>query len=175
MSFPGATYGSLIFSTEASFMDKLMISPFSVYSLLKAKYHLYCIFAMIMALICLPCVLLGIKLGEIIAVLLFCMGVMFFVSFQCARFNFKKMDIKATQYYNWQGMNFTGQLIAGIIVLLPGVMAFFMNKLFGENITLWIMSLIGLVFIATNRIWLRKISKSFEKTKYRRLECFREK
>jgi TM2 domain-containing membrane protein YozV len=46
--------------------------------------------------------------------------------------------------------------------------------LFNETITLISISLIGLVFIATNRIWLGKIGKNFEKSKYYRLECFRE-
>jgi hypothetical protein len=175
IAIPGVAYSSLIFSTEASFVDKLMIGPLSVYSLLKAKYHLYCIFAIIMALICIPAALLSIKLGEILAALFFCMGFMFFACFQCARFNFKKMDIKDTQYYNWQGMAFNGQMIGGIIVFLPGVMALFINELYGENITLWIMLIIGFIFILTNKFWLMSIVRNFEKTKYRRLECFREK
>jgi hypothetical protein len=175
IALPGCMYSLLIFSTEASFIEKLTISPFSVYSMLQTKYRLYCIFATVIALISLPCALFSVKFVEIIAALLFDMGIMFFAGFQCARLNYKKMDIKATQYYNWQGMNFNGQLIGFMIMLLPSVIVFFINRLFGENITLWIMSVIGFIFIVTNKLWLRSIALSFEKTRYRRLECFREK
>jgi hypothetical protein len=175
ISIPGATYCQLIFSSEASFMDKLMISPLSVYSILKAKYRLYCLFAIIMFLIFLPSLFLRVKLIELSAAFLFAVGFMYFACFQCARFNFKRMDIKATKYYNWQGFNSYQQIIGFATVLVPCGIIFLINLLCGENITLLVMTITGLWFVVTNKFWLMSIAKSFEKTKYRRLECFREK
>jgi hypothetical protein len=37
------------------------------------------------------------------------------------------------------------------------------------------MSVVGLAFIVTHRIWLKMIAEKFVKTKYKRLERFRKK
>jgi hypothetical protein len=128
-----------------------------------------------MFMILLPSLLLSVKLIELLAAFLFSLGFIYFVCFQCARFNFKGMDIKATKYYNWQGFNSYQFIIGFIVVFLPGCIAFAINQFFGENIVLLVMSITGIGFIVTNKCWLMSIAKSFEKTRYRRLECFREK
>jgi hypothetical protein len=172
---PGATYSQFIFSTEASFMDKLMISPLSVYSILKAKYRLYCLFAIIMVIIFLPSMLLGVKPTEILSAFLYSIGFIYFACFQSARYNLKALDIKATKYYNWQGFSANQHIISFITLLGSMGIIFLIDLFWGENITLLVMSIIGIVFIVTNKFWLLSISRNFEKTKYRRLECFREK
>jgi hypothetical protein len=172
---PGVIYSQFIFSTEASFIDKLTISPLPVYSILKAKYRLYCFFAMIVAILFLPGILLEVKVIEILSAFLFAIGFMYFVGFQCARFNYKRLDIKATKYYNWQGFTWNQQAISLLALFVPGGIIFLINHFGGENTTLLIMAVIGLGFIVTNKFWLISLSRNFEKTRYRRLECYREK
>jgi hypothetical protein len=174
MVLPGATYCQFVFSTEASFIEKLIISPFPIYSILKAKYRLYCFFAFVMLAILLPSVLSGVKLEEIVSAFLFVIGLLYFVCFQCARFNIKSYDIKATKYYNWQGATSNQQVIGLVALFVPLGIVFLINQLFGENITLLMMSIIGIVFILTSKFWLMSISRDFEKNKYYRLACFRE-
>jgi hypothetical protein len=174
ISIPGATYSQFIFSAEASFMDKLMISPVSIYAVLKAKYRLYCCFAFVIMIIIFPSILFTVSLIEILSSFIFTIGFMYFVCFQCARFNFKRLNIKATKYYNWQGMTINQQIISFIAIFGSGGVIFIIDKLFGENITLLIMSITGLCLILTNKFWLSSISRNFAKTRYHRLECFRE-
>jgi hypothetical protein len=176
ISFPGALYSQFIFSSEGNFIDKLTVAPFPVYRLLNTKYYLYCFFALITMVIMLPSFLLGIKLTEILSAFLFAVGTMYFSFFQSARYNFKSLDIKATKYYNWQGFSFMGQWFVPIFSLFISIgVIVLIYQMLGKNIALLFMSITGIAFIATNKFWLKSIARSFEKTRYRRLEYFREK
>ncbi|GHT76186.1 hypothetical protein FACS189463_0770 [Bacteroidia bacterium] len=119
--------------------------------------------------------LLDVKFMELIAAFLFAVGFAFFGLFYSSLLSYKGFDIKASYFMNYQGAD-SGNYFFPMVVMLVGVgfIALF-DWLSNEIITLIAMSFAGLIFIITNRIWLEKIGKSFEKTKYRRLECFREK
>jgi hypothetical protein len=176
ISMPGVTYSTFIFSAESSFIEKLVITPFPVYSILKAKYELYCLFAMIMTIIFFPSVFLGVRLNELLSSFFCSIGFMYFMNFQSACYNRKSFDIKARKYYNWQGYSTISQYIIPIVSFIGSMGGIALIYLFlGENITLIFMSVIGIGFILTNKFWLKAISRNFENNKQYRLECFREK
>jgi hypothetical protein len=131
--------------------------------------------AIIMVFIFLPTILFGIKLSEIISSFLFSIGCFYFGCFQNGRFNIKKLDIKDKKYYNWQGYSLFQYLSTGLIFVIGIGIIFIINQLFGEEITLWVISIIGIIFILTNKLWLMSISRNFMKNRHYRLECFREK
>ncbi|MDR0865248.1 MAG: DUF5687 family protein [Candidatus Symbiothrix sp.] len=164
-----------IVNINAAFIEKQLITPLSIFQLFQAKYRLYCIVSIVLFILFLPSLFFGIKLMELVAGLLFAVGFGFLGLFYLSLWAYKPFDIKASYFANYQGFD-AGSYFSPILGLMLafGFTALF-YWLFNETITLIAMSLIGLVFIVTNRIWLKKISKSFEKTKYYRLECFREK
>jgi hypothetical protein len=170
-----ANFATFAFSANATFIEKQLIAPLSIFKILQAKYRFYCIGSIVLFILFLPSLFLGVKLIQLLAAFLFSAGFAFFWLFCSSLLSYKPFDIKASSFYNYQGVG-AGSYFFPMLALVIGFgfMALF-YWLFNETITLIAMSIIGLVFIATNRIWLEKISKSFEKTKYRRLECFREK
>ena len=122
-----------------------------------------------------PSVYLGVTLIELIASFLFSVGFVFFGLFYSSLFSYKPYNIKGSSFFNYQGFDIGNYFIPMILMIVAfGIIAFFF-WFFNEKITLIAMSLIGVVFIATNKIWLEKISGNFEKNKYRRLEYFKEK
>jgi hypothetical protein len=170
-----ATFATFAFSANAAFIEKQLITPLSIFKILQAKYRLYCIVSIVLFILFLPTLFLGIKFMELVAALLFSTGFAFFGLFCSSLLSYKPFDIKASSFGNYQGVDAGNYFLPmlGIIVAFGFTALFYW--LFNETITLIAMSLTGLVFIATNRIWLGKISQSFEKNKYYRLECFREK
>ena len=170
-----ANFATFAFSFNATFIEKQLIAPLPVFKLLQAKYRFSCIVSIGLFIAFLPGVFLGIKFIELVAAFLFSVGFVFFCLFWTSLFAYKPFDIKASYFSNYQGYE-AGSYFFPMLALL---VAFGLNALcywlFNETVTLITLSFIGLVFIATNSIWLEKISKSFEKTKYRRLERFREK
>ena len=170
-----ANFASLSFNINATFIEKQLISPVSISKVLQAKYRFFGIIAFVLFVMFLPTIFIGVKLMELVAAFLFAVGFVFFCLFYSSLFSYKPFNIKASAFFNYQGFDAGNYFFPMLVVIVAlGFMALFC-WLFNETITLIAMSLIGLVFIVTNRIWLEKISKSFEKTKYRRLERFREK
>jgi hypothetical protein len=170
-----ANFATFAFSTNAAFIEKQIITPLSIFQLLQAKYRLYCIISIVLFILFLPTIFLGVKIMELVAAFLFSTGFAFFGLFCSSLLSYKPFDIKASSFYNYQGVDAATYFFPILVLIVAVGFTTLFYWLFNETITLIAMSLIGLVFIATNRIWLRKISKSFEKTKYYRLECFREK
>jgi hypothetical protein len=170
-----ANFAALAFGVNASFIERQVITPLSIFKILQAKYRLYCIVSVMLFILFLPTMFLGIKLIELVAAFVFSAGFVFFWSFCSSLLSYKPFDIKASYFANYQGFD-TGNYffpIVGLIVAFGLTASFYW--LFNETITLIAMSLTGLVFIATSQKWLNFIAKKFEQTKYKRLERFREK
>jgi len=171
---PATNYAVLAFSMDATFIEKLVITRESIFQLLQAKYRLYSIISIVLFILFLPSMLWGIKFIELIAALLFSIGFVSFGLFWSSLVSYKPFDIKASYFYNFQGFDASNYFFPILVLIVASGFIAFFYWLFNETITLIAMSIIGIIFIVTNKIWLGKISKSFERTKYRRLERFRE-
>jgi hypothetical protein len=117
----------------------------------------------------------GINLMELVSALLFAVGFGFWGLFYSSLLSYKPFDIKASYFINYQGFDASNYFFPLLLLAIALGFKALVYWLFNETITLIAMSIVGLVFISTNKIWLKIISKKFEKTKYYRLECFREK
>ncbi len=176
LSVPGTYYGSLCFSSNAIFIEKLLITnPRALFYSIQAKYYLYCVFSLIIALIISPSVLLGVKVVEIVPSLLFSIGFMYFALFYCSLLSYQPLDLKVSNFYNFQGFTFSNQFIPFLVFVFAFGFIGLVNWCFSEEITLIIISLVGIVFFSIHKLWLNSICHDFEKTKYKRLEYFREK
>lgn len=171
----GANFAPATFGILSSFIEIQAIAPLPFDKILQAKYRLFCIVSFVLFIEFLPSMLFGVKLQELVAAFLFAAGFGFFGLFYSSLLSYKPFNIKAFYFYNFQGVD-AGNSLFPILILMAGwgfIALFYL--FFNETMTLISMSVIGLIFIFTNKIWLGKISKSFEKTKYKRLERFREK
>lgn len=170
-----ANFAALTFSINAAFIEKQLIAPLPIFKILQAKYRLYSIVSLVLFVLFLSSMLFGVKLIELVAAFLFAIGFGFFGLFCLSLLSYKPFDIKASSFFNYQGSDAGNYFVPMLLIIVGfGFIALF-YWLFNETVTLIAMSVIGLVFISTNRIWLEKIGKSFEKTQYRRLERFKEK
>jgi len=170
-----ANLATLAFSMNAIFMEKLVITRGAIFQLLQAKYRLYSMISIALFILFLPSMYLGIKFIELIAAFLFSVGFVFFGLFLTSLSSYRPFNINANYFCNFQGFDAANYFFPILVIMVAvGFIALF-YWLFNETVTLIAMSISGLIFMATNKIWLRNISTSFEKSKYRRLECFREK
>ena len=170
-----ANFATLAFCINATFIEKQLIAPFPIYKTLQAKYRLFNIISVALFIFFLPGMFLGVKFVELIASFLFAIGFVYFGFFWTSLSSYKPFDIKASYFYNFQGFDAANYFFPLLVMIISCSFSALLYWLFNETITLIAMSFTGLIFIVTNRIWLEKIGNSFEKTKYRRLERFREK
>jgi hypothetical protein len=171
---PAAYFAPLTFGIMAPFLEKQMTMPLNIFDILLAKYRFHCIVALYLFIFLLPSLFFGILVMELVSALFFGVGVTYFCLFYLSLFSCKSYDIKQTAFYNWQGMSAASYIFPVIVILAVGIMAL-LHRFFGENITLTVMLIVGLAFMATHGIWLKLIAREFEKTKHDRMERFREK
>jgi hypothetical protein len=167
-----ATFATFAFGVNSSFIEKQITTPLSVFKILQGKFRFCSIISTLLFVVFLPSLFLEIKILELAAAFLFSVGFVFCGLFFTSLYSYKPFDIKASSFYNYQG-NDAGSMFAPLLVLLVafGFVAL-MYWLFNQTVTLITMSIVGIIFIATNRIWLKFIAQRFEETKYLRLERF---
>lgn len=173
-SLPGTYYGVLSLGMMASFMEKIVTSPMPLYRILLAKYYLYSLYSTGLLHLFLT-VNMGISRWELLAAYLFSTGFMLLVFFRCMLLSYQPVDIRGMNFQNWQRSSLLSEFLAPVMIMTAaaGFMAA-LEWLAGETLTLLVMSVIGVGFIALHRWWMKSICKAVYKTKYRRLECFRE-
>ena len=168
-------FSLIVFCINAAFIEKQVTTPLPIYKIVKAKYRLYCILSLLLFIAFLPSVYIGIKILELAGAFLFCIGFIYFGVFIFSLFTYKPFNVKSSGFFNYQGQTVGMYIYAILLVAVAyGFVALF-YFMYNETVALIAMSVIGLVFIATNRIWLGFIAQRFEKTKHYRLERFNEK
>jgi hypothetical protein len=170
----GSYFAIFVFSMNGSFMERLITSPLSVNKILETKYYFLCIVSFIMLLLMFPLMLLGISFFQLISSFLYAIGFLYFGFFYTSLYSYKTLDIKKTSFYNFQGINVANYLFPILLLVGATGLVVLIHWLLREIVTWTVMFATGLIFVATHKIWLKYISKKFEKTRYKRLECFRE-
>ena len=101
------------------------------------------------------------------------MGFQYFVIFQSAVYTRQTipMNEKITSKGGLEG-NYVQMIIIGVILLVPNVIVTTLQTMFSDNTTYGIMLAIGLMFVLTNRLWLRNIYNRMMSRKYSNLEGF---
>jgi|GEM_PF-4147840 len=163
-------------ATNASFIEKQWTTPLSIFKILQTKYYFFCILSLIPFVLFLPMLFLGqAHVLNLFSNFLFVIGFMFFGSFFSVIFSYKPFDIKASSFYNYQGMDKGNYLYPTFVVLLGVGSVILIYWQLGETITVIFKTVVGLAFITTHKTWLAFITKKIEKKKYYRIERFRKK
>ena len=170
---PIMTLGQVM-TFEGNYIDGLMSRKESIYNLLRAKYFLT------MTIIVIPFIFMmfpvyqgKISLMMAIAYLVFTAGVVFFLLLQLAVYNTRTLPLNTTIMKSNKSSTTAQMIIIGLAFGLPLIMDSLLNAIFPESIAYTLLSIIGIVFIATHHIWIKNIYNRFMKRRYINMEEFR--
>ena len=169
----GILFLSPLMSYEGNYIDGLMSRKESIYSLLRAKYLLYSIALIIPFVLMIPGMVTGrVSVLRCIAWIVFVPGAVYFCLFQLAVYNNKTLDLNAKMTGRQNVGTGLQNLISGAAFGVPLLLFFVLNATVGKEITPWILLVIGILFIATSRWWLRNVYHRFMKRRYKNMEGF---
>lgn len=169
----GILFLSPLMSYEGNYIDGLMSRKESIYSLLRAKYILYSIALIIPFVLMIPGMVTGrVSVLGCIAWIAFVPGAVYFCLFQLAVYNNKTLDLNAKMTGRQNVGTGLQNLISGAAFGVPLLLFFVLNATVGKEITPWILLVIGILFIATSRWWLRNVYHRFMKRRYKNMEGF---
>lgn len=169
----GILFLSPLMSYEGNYIDGLMSRKESIYSLLRAKYILYSIALIIPFVLMIPGMVTGkVSVLECTAWIIFVPGAVYFCLFQLAVYNNKTLDLNAKMTGRQNVGTGLQNLIAGGAFEVPLLLFFVLNATVGKEVTPWILLVVGILFIATSRWWLRNVYHRFMKRRYKNMEGF---
>ena len=169
-----AQFAVYSFATNASFIEKQLTTPLSVFKILQTKYYFFCLLSLIPFVAFLSSLFWGAThLFDLFSTFLFIIGFVLFGSFYCVQFSYKPFDTKATAFYNYQGVDKGNYLYPVLVMLLAVGIILLSYWLFNKTAALILKLVIGIVFIATHKKWLKYIAQKIEEKKYYRIERFR--
>lgn len=158
---------------EGNYIDMLMTHKESTYQLLKAKYYYYCMVLAVPLAILLPAMISG-KLPPslVFAGLFTTTGPIYFILFQLAVNNRQTMPLNNTAIGR-PGSNNAIPAMIGIVSFIAPIAAIQLIALaVGKETSLLIMTVAGLVFTVTHKLWLHNIYARMMRKKHANLEGF---
>lgn len=159
---------------EGNYIDCLMVHKESIYNLLRAKYYFICFLQLLPFLLLLPTVFTHVyTIGELLSFMFLGAGLVNFIYFQLAVYN-KETATLNTKAVGKGGTrnNFTQMLVSLVVFLVPVPIIMVIENAAGKEITCIVLSIIGLTFILTNKLWLKNIYKRMMARKYANMESF---
>lgn len=171
----GAMMLTRVMSYEGNYIDCLMVRRENILSLLRAKYAVYCLLLALPFVLMLPLVVVGKwSLLMLVSMMLFTAGFQYFMLFQLAVYNKQTVPLN-TKLTSKAGMetNYAQLLAQAVTFGLPMCVISMTSALFSENVAYAIIMFIGIVFVATNRLWMRNIYKRMMLRRYDNMNSFR--
>lgn len=164
-----------IMCPEGNYIDLLMVHKENVLKLLHAKYVLYVLLLFFPFLLMLPVVIAGKwPMSMVVADFLFTAGFQYFLLFNLAPYNDRTMQLNQ-KMANCTGVDTNArQLVATFLVFTAPTLLFIpLNLLFSETTSYFILSLIGIIFILSQRFWMRSVYKRLMARRYDNMAGFR--
>lgn len=164
-----------IMGAEGNYIDGLMVRRENILMLLRAKYVFYCVILLFPLLLMLPTVFSGKwTVLMLISYAVFTAGFQYFVLFQMAIYNKQTIPLN-TKFTSKAGVenNYVQIVVEMARFFLPVLFVQVMQMLVGDTASYLIMLAIGLVFVATHRLWLRNIYNRMMVRRYKNMESFR--
>ncbi len=170
----GAVMLTRIMCNEGNYIDCLMVHQENILSLLKAKYLFYCAMLLVPFVLMIPTVIVGKwSLLMLLAYAVFTAGFQYFILFQMAVYNKQTFPLN-TKYISKAGMenNYRQLAVTMGCLFVPSIIITTLNGFMSEQQVYASMLVVGLVFIATSKLWLRNIYNRMMRKKYQLLEGF---
>ena len=166
---------SRLLSMEGNYIDMLMVHPNSIYSLLRAKYYVYCGLLIVPFMLMLPMVFVGkASLLMLLGFGLFAAGFQFFVFFQSAVYNKRtqKLNVSLMSSRNVE-RNYLYLFVCFLALLTPVIFVGMLSRFCSPTICYLCLGLVGLIGIATHRLWIRNVYVRMMARRHENLEGFR--
>ena len=166
---------SRLLSMEGNYIDMLMVHPNSIYSLLRAKYYVYCGLLIVPFMLMLPMVFVGkASLLMLLGFGLFAAGFQFFVFFQSAVYNKRtqKLNVSLMSSRNME-RNYLYIFVCLLALLTPVIFVGTLSIFCPPAVCYLCLSVVGLIGIATHRLWIRNVYVRMMTRRYENMEGFR--
>ena len=171
----GLTLLSRLLSMEGNYIDMLMVHPNSIYSLLRAKYYVYCGLLIVPFMLMLPMVFVGkASLLMLLSFALFAAGFQFLVFFQSAVYNKRtqKLNVSLMSSRNME-RNYLYIFVCLLALLTPVIFVGTLSIFSPPAVCYLCLSVAGLIGIATHRLWIRNVYVRMMTRRYENMEGFR--
>lgn len=162
-----------VMGPEGNYIDLLMTHRENILSLLKAKYYFHVAILFIPCLLMLPAVIAGkFSVLMMVAYMLLCSGMLYFMLFQLAVFN--KQTLPLNQKLTGKGNVENGmQLIIELVAMFaPLVLVALLIIMASETTAYIVLALVGLLLTLSHPLWLHNIYNRMMKRKYENMEGF---
>ena len=161
-----------IMGFEGNYIDGLMARRESIHALLQAKYYFNSVLLIIPFLILIPLMISGktsvwLNLGY----LFFTVGVLYPMIFQLAVYN--KDTIPLNQKLTGKQANMAQNIVSISILFVPIGFEKASVLLLGDPWGYVVLIVLGIIGLATHRLWLRNIYQRFMQRRYINMEGFR--
>lgn len=153
----------------------LMVHPNSIYSLLRAKYYVYCGLLIVPFMLMLPMVFVGkASLLMLLSFALFAAGFQFLVFFQSAVYNKRtqKLNVSLMSSRNME-RNYLYLFVCLLALLTPVIFVGTLSIFCPPAVCYLCLSVVGLIGIATHRLWIRNVYVRMMTRRYENMEGFR--
>ncbi len=167
------------YSWESRFFDFIAARKLNMYDLIVSKYYFYAMLAIIQTMFLIPVIYLirpNLAL-PLFSFMLYVIGPVFAFLFNMGIGYSTRIDPNKKAYFNMEGTSGT-QFIMILSIMLSYIpfmiIAYVLPLDFEVSISL-VFGITGLTFIATHRLWARRVANKFEQRKYIQLNKYREK
>lgn len=163
-----------VMSYEANYIETLFIHKENILKLLRAKYYFFCMLLLIPFILMLPMVFTGKwNIAMLVAYGVFTAGCQYCLIMQMAVYNKQKIALDEKIVGKGGIENSYMQILTeAIAFLFPLAIIQSLEIIAGRYIAWSIMFTIGIIFIATHKLWLNNIYRRMMIRKYKNLEAF---
>lgn len=162
----------VIMCYEGNYIDGLMSRRESIYQLLRAKYYFNSFLLIIPPIIMLPLMISGkMSVWMNLSYLFFTVGVLYPILFQLAVYN--KDTLPMNQKLTGKQGNATQQIISMVILFLPIGIEKLATLVLGDPWGYILLMCMGIIGVATHKVWLKNIYQRFMVRRYTNMEGFR--
>ena len=170
--FLGVTTLIGIMCHEGNYIDGLMSRRESIYQLLRAKYYFNSMLLIIPPIILMPLMIIGkMSVWMNLGYLFFTAGVLYPILFQLAVYN--KDTFPLNQKLTGKQGNATQQIISMVILFLPIGFEKLATVSLGDPWGYILLMCLGIIGVATHKIWIKNIYQRFMLRRHINMEGFR--
>lgn len=171
-------YGAMllirVMSYEANYIDALMVRKENILKLLMAKYYFFCALLVFPFILMLPMVFMGKwNILMLLSYGIFTAGFQYCIIMQLAVYNKQKLPLNEAFISKTGVENNALQIVIEMVAFaIPMVLITVMEAFLPDYVAWLIFMLVGLVFIACHKLWLRNIYQRMMKRRYDHLMAF---
>ncbi len=173
-------YGAMllirVMSYEANYIDALMVRKENILKLLTAKYYFFCGLLVFPFVLMLPMVFMGKwSILMLLSYGVFTMGFQYFILMQLAVYNKQKLPLNEKFISKTGAESNAVQVVAELASFaVPMVFITLLEAFLPDYVAWLVIMLIGLVFVACHKLWLRNIYRRVMRRRYEQLLAFHE-